>query len=402
MLKNVILVFLYFASTALLWQFVIYPLLMSMVVYATNPNNKVSFYEPFVTVLVATYNEEKVIRKRIDNLFSLDYPSNKYEIIVIDSASVDRTRDIVRESIKHKDPKNASLRLLEEKKRNGKASAINIGVKNCSGDLILIADANSVFEKDVLRKMVVNFEDPTVGAVSGRYCVSNSNNHVSTSESFYWELEDLVFRGESIIDSISTVVGTISMWRKELMSFNENAVTEDLDMTIRVRRKGFKVKYESKAVVYEAAATTSDDQIKQRKRTSLGTIQCIRNHFSYFAVPKDVFSFMIFPSHKILPMLSPFLFLYILIGYVLLWDIRIVALHIVLNLVAFVFLLFTLLYLKSKLTIGKKEVKFSLRTVPKIIFYVLLNEYLILLAWFDYLIGKRSVLWEKATSTREI
>lgn len=404
MLKMTIFLFLCISSCLLLWQFVIYPLLMSLVAYNFNPKDyeKEYSYELYVSILVATFNEGKVIQQRIENLFSLDYPADKCEIIVIDSGSMDSTREIVEQVISSNNSNKFKLKLIEESKRNGKASAINLGINYSRGDLILIADANSIYERNVLKKLVSKFQNSNVGAVSGRYSILNFDTDITASESFYWELENLVFTGESIVDSISTVVGTISIWRKELLDFDVCAVSEDLDMAIQVRKKGFKIGYEPEAIVYEAAATTSKDQIKQRKRTSLGTLQCIRKHFYYFLLPKNVFSLIIFPSHKILPMLSPFLLISIVIGYFLIFDLYLIFLHLFSNLIVFFILLVSLLKLKSKLTNGHNSTKFSIIAIPKIIKYVMLNEYLILLAWHDFFFGKYSVLWEKATSTREI
>lgn len=355
---------------------------------------------PFVSILVATYNEEKVIANRVENLFDLNYPNDKYEILVVDSDSTDKTRIIVKALIQKSNLDGVQLKLIEESERKGKASAINIGKKIATGELVLIADANSIFDKDVLKELVPHFEDPSVGAVSGRYFVSNPNNTISSSESFYWGIEYITLLGESFLDSIATVIGTISIWRKNLMDFRSDTLTEDLDMAIQVRRKGFKVKYEPNAKVYEPCATVVVDQIKQRKRISIGTIQNIFQHIGFFICPTNLYSLLIFPSHKILVMLSPFMLLGIFVLYLVSWNATIIAIHFTISLFIFAVMFLVLLFLKSRLIDDEVKSSFSIASIPKIVYYVLLNEYLILLAWYDFAFRRYSVLWDRAESTR--
>ena len=97
---NLTIILLYLLSFLLIWQFVGYPSLMAVAALKAKPKNKDYSYQPFVSIVVPTYNEEKVIEKRIENLFDLDYPKDNYEIIVVDSGSTDNTTEIVNEIIK--------------------------------------------------------------------------------------------------------------------------------------------------------------------------------------------------------------------------------------------------------------------------------------------------------------
>jgi len=375
--------------------------MMAIVALKSKPEKKDYSFQPFVSVLVATYNEEKVIAKRIENLFTLDYPKNKYEVLVVDSGSTDRTTNIVEKFIRQSIQSQPDLKLIKENTRRGKASAINLGKEQAKGAIVLIADANSIFDENVLREMMPHFKNPEIGAVSGRYFISNPNKILSSSEAFYWEIEHIMMLGESYLDSISTVIGTISAWRKELMNFRPTTISEDLDMTIQTRRNGYKVKYEPDAMVYEPSATASEDQIKQRKRTSTGTIQNMFKHINYFLPPRNLYTLLIFPSHKVLAMFSPFILLAIPILYIVAWDIGIIITHFALSLFIFAGMLILLLSLKSRLVKNKgMKSGFSISAIPKIIYYVLLNEYLILLAWIDFIFQRHSVLWERAESTR--
>ena len=93
---NITVILLYLISFAIIWQFVGYPSLMAVVAIRARPKNKDYSFQPFVSIVVPTYNEEKVIEKRIKNLFELDYPKDKYEIIVVDSGSTDSKQRLLK------------------------------------------------------------------------------------------------------------------------------------------------------------------------------------------------------------------------------------------------------------------------------------------------------------------
>jgi len=397
------MVLLYFISFLLIWQFVGYPILMALVAIKSKPKNKDYSYQPFVSILVPTYNESQVIRKRIENLIDLNYPKDKYEIIVVDSGSTDDTSKIVKEFSERN--KNPLVKFVEEGERRGKASAINFGKRFAKGEIILVTDANSIFDKNVLREIMPHFKDPKVGAVGGRFIVMNPDDSLASSTQFYWDLEYIMRRGERVVDSACLFHGEINAWRKDIVDADTGMLSEDLDMAIQIRKKGYRIEYEPKAVVYEPAPTTVEDQIRQRKRTSIGTIQNLFKHWKYFLLPRDWYSFLIFPSHKTLTMFSPFLLIATPLIYLLVWDIKVILLHLLLTILVFSILLYVTLYLRGRLLEAGNPVKrenhgISFLSLFKIAYYVLLNEYLILLAWKDFILRRYSVLWEKAKTTR--
>ena len=398
-----ILIFiLYFLSFLIIWQFVGYPTLMAVIALRNNVKPKDYSYQPFVSILVPTYNEENVIGNRIENLNHLDYVDDNYEIIVLDSGSNDHTRDIVRKKIKENKGK-PELKLVIEKERRGKASAINYGKEHANGDIILVTDANSIFENNVLKEMMPHFNDPKIGAVGGKYTLPNSDTLITSSNQFYLDIEYIMRKGESILDSACLFHGEINAWRKNIVNADVGIVSEDLDMAIQIRRKKYKVEYEPKAINYEPAPTSIGEQIIQRKRNSIGTIKNIFKHIDYWLPPKDIYSLLIFPSHKGLVMFSPFILLAVPILYFLIRDLQIIVIHFILVLISFTLLFLILNHLKSKI-IKTNNLKsgFSFKSLPKIIFYVLLNEYIVLVAWKDFIFGKYSVLWDKVESTREL
>lgn len=399
---GLIAIALFLASGLLIWQFVGYPVLMGFVALRTQPRKKNYTFTPFVSIVVPAYNERAVIDRRIDNLVGLDYPDDKYEILVIESGSTDGTDAVVQGLVGERDNRQPALRLLRETERRGKASAINLGKRHARGEIVLVTDANAVFEPHVLSEMMPHFEDPKVGAVGGRYVVSNPDTVHTSSESFYWDLEYIMRRGEAALDSACLFHGEINAWRKDLAEADVGNLSEDLDTAIQIRRAGYKIEYEPGAVVYEPAASTAQDQIRQRKRTTIGTLQCIFKHLDYFLWPRELYSLLIFPSHKGLTMLSPFLLLTIPPLYLAARDLRILVAHVALTGLVFGLLLAVLLILWPRLVPHRAGRSVAgIVSLGRIVSYVLLNEYLVFLAWVDFLSGRHTVLWERVESTRE-
>lgn len=374
---------------------------MSIIAVNTKPKKLDYSFQPFISIIVPTFNEENVITKRIENLLNLNYPSEKYEVIIVDSNSNDKTVSNAKQTIQNLPISLPSIKIIEEKQRRGKASAINYGKTQAKGDYILVTDANAIFNQNVLKEIMPHFQDPRVGAVGGRYCVANLENQLAASTSFYWDLEYVMRIGESALDSACLFHGEINAWRKDIVDADIQMLSEDFDMCITIRTKGYKIVYEPRAIVYEPAATTPEDQIKQRKRTSIGTIQNLIKHRRFLVFSRNWYGKLILPSHKGLVMISPFMLLAIPVLYLLIGDFHIILTHIIFTAIFFIGLCVLLFYMRSRLLEkNTKTTSFSSISILNIAYYVLLNEYLILLAWMDYFFGRYSVLWDKVKTTR--
>jgi cellulose synthase/poly-beta-1,6-N-acetylglucosamine synthase-like glycosyltransferase len=388
----------YTLALLLIWTFVGYPLLMLRFALSRRDDNKNYSFQPFISILVPTFNEEAVIQKRIQNLQALRYPKDKFEILVVDSGSTDATESVVERMCKEDGAPR--IRLVCEDQRRGKASAINCGSAHAAGDIILVTDANSSFDENVLAELAPHFENVEIGGVGGRYEVSNPENPLPAVEQFYWELEDVLRTGESALDSACLFQGEINAWRKSIVNADPAMIGEDLDMSIVIRKKGYKVAFEPKAICYEPSPISFTEQLTQKKRRCLGTIQNIFKHWHYLFAPRDWYSLIIFPSHKGLLMFTPFMFIGILLGYVLIWNPYLILEH--LFIMSALFLILLLVYLRyvprlHEAFVSTRRVKVRLLAVA---YYVLFDEYLLLLAWKDFLFGRYSVLWEKVSSTR--
>jgi len=384
------------------WQFLGYPLLMAMIRKKCRRcrSGKDYSYQPFISVIVPSYNEEPVIKRRIENLLCQDYPKDKFEVVVVDSGSTDDTLEIA----KNFEKSNENVRVLEEGERKGKASAINFGRSYAKGEIVIVTDANAIFNVSALREIAPHFSNPEIGAVGGRFILSNVENKLVQASSFYWELESLVRRGESAVDSACLFHGEINAWRKDIAEALITSLTEDLDMAIKIRRQGYRIAYEPDAIAYEPGPITKSEQIIQKKRAATGTIQSFFKHKRYLWLPKDKYSGFIFPSHKTLQIFSPYLLLGVLASLVTLLALREFILFMAYVLAVGVIFSLSLSILNRELlgvrATSNPSVKAYLPSLLNILSYVLLHEYIILLAWKDFVLGNYAVTWQKVESTR--
>lgn len=210
-------------------------------------------YSPRVSILVPTYNESDVIRFKLENLSKTKYPKDLAQIIVVDSKSDDRTVDIVKDfATQHPE---VNIQVLEETERKGKSAALNLALKHCDGDVVLVSDADCFLPPDVLRKTLPFLADPQVGAISGPKILLNpKQSWVTKTEDAYLNSMNLMKLGESKVGSTLFFEGGFSAYRKEaLESFDPyNTGSDDCGTVISLVEKNSKAIFVPEARFYTA------------------------------------------------------------------------------------------------------------------------------------------------------
>ena len=242
-------------------------------------------YEPTVSILIPARDEEKVIGRLLQRMTELTYPQNKLQVIAIDDASSDKTRQIA-EGYSNQYRFIESLRRDEKTGGRGKAAALNAGLTHSTGEIILCFDADYYPQRGIVEKLVRKFVDPGVGAVQGRPVVLNESQNVVT------RLITLERIGGFRIDQeagdnlclIPQFGGTVGGFRKsvldEIGGFDESMLTEDTDLTFEVYLAGFKVRYVGDAECYEEAVDSWKAYWRQRHRWARGHMQvCFKHTF---------------------------------------------------------------------------------------------------------------------------
>ena len=187
----------------LAWTHVGYPLAVGLLArLRERPVAKDPAWTPAVSVIVAAYNEEAVIERRLENLLALDYPADRLEIVVTSDASSDRTNELV-EAVAAREPR---VRLIDCR-RGGKVAAQDRAVRETTGGVVAFSDANATWARDALRRLVANLADPNVAYVCGRLRLEDATG--SNREGVYWRYELWLREQESRLGSVTGGNGSI-------------------------------------------------------------------------------------------------------------------------------------------------------------------------------------------------
>ena len=252
---------------------------------------------PHVSVLIAAYNEASCIAQRIENLLAQDYPAEHLEILVGSDASTDGTDAIVQ----HYAARGVKLSRGE---RAGKAGVLARLVCMAKGEVVVLTDANTVFEKDAIRQLVQPLRDPAVGLVCGRLRL-HSPMGAPIVESAYWKLESLLKLYESRRGCVMGANGGIYAVRKHLFPpLPAGTVVDDFVAALRVLQSGYEVRYEPEAVAHEEAAPGHSDEYRRRVRIAAGCFRAL-SHFRDLLAPRHGFMAFALWSHKVLRWLVP-------------------------------------------------------------------------------------------------
>ncbi|MCX4562455.1 glycosyltransferase [Streptomyces umbrinus] len=227
-----------------------------------------------VSVLVPAYNEEAGIESTIRSLLASDYP--QLQIIVIDDGSTDRTAELA-EGVG--DP-----RVLVVRQPNaGKAAALNTGLAHTSHDIVIMVDADTVFEPDAIHHLVQPLAHPAVGAVSGNTKVGNRRGLLAKWQHleycFGFNLDRRMFE---VLECMTTVPGAIGAFRRDAIlgvgGVSDDTLAEDTDLTMALWRAGWRVLYEESAIAWTEVPTSLRQLWRQRYRWCFGTIQSMWKH----------------------------------------------------------------------------------------------------------------------------
>jgi cellulose synthase/poly-beta-1,6-N-acetylglucosamine synthase-like glycosyltransferase/peptidoglycan/xylan/chitin deacetylase (PgdA/CDA1 family)/spore germination protein YaaH len=267
-------------------------------------------FQPFVSVIIPAFNEVAVIGKTIQSILASDYPA--FEIVVVDDGSTDGTSEAVIERF-GSDPR---VRLFTCDNA-GKATALSFGLSQSRGEIVIGLDADTVFESTTIAHLAARFIDPRIGAVAGNAKVGNRLNLVTRWQALeYITSQNLDRRAFASLNCITVVPGSVGAWRRELVEqaggFNSDTLAEDQDLTLRIRRMGYQIGYEERAIAWTEAPDTLRGLFKQRFRWAFGTLQCMWKHrdalfrrrygtLGWIAMP-NVWIFQIF-----FPLVSPLL-----------------------------------------------------------------------------------------------
>jgi len=263
-------------------------------------------HEPTVSVVIPTYNEEKIIEKKIKNILTLSYPKEKLELVIID-CSDDRTPEIVQECQK----RSQNIRLIKQEKRTGLADALNIAYEEANGEIVIKSDCDSfVLKKDGIRGIVSYFADPMIGGVCGiRITARNEPDSLRSIERNFRNLQVRLQIAESNIDSTIVAHGSFAAFRKRLIEkIDTTSAADDTELFVKIRKKGYRTIINPEVTTYEPAEENILKRRKQMDRRTQGIIKVLLQNVNIlFNVRYGAYAFLIFPLNLFMLVLSPYL-----------------------------------------------------------------------------------------------
>lgn len=344
----------------MIWTYLIYSIVLSSLRRWYRPIKRAKVF-PFISIVIPTYNEEEVIKEKIANTKTLDYPKNRVELLVIDSNSTDKTVEVAKEL--------SGIKIAEEEVRLGKSHSINKALKIVSGEVVIITDADCfALDEKLLVYVAENFADESVGAVAGIPEFSGTKNLFISRGLSKNSLNIMV--NESQLDSIPTGFGEFLAFRKILVEkLDTRCLSDDVDICTQVRSKGYRVIYDPRIKLREYAPDEFKiwyEQTLRRKINTLTTAWHKKNMF--FKHKYGFYGMLIMPTALLFHQLTPF---FVLAS------------------------LSTLLVLNPLIAI-----LLSLFTLASCLFFPLMRKFLmmqlvILNAWIFYALGKYKAAWDK-------
>ena len=284
-------------------------------------------YKPSVSVLIAARNEEDNIESRIENLIAQDYPKDKMEIIIVSDGSSDGTNDIVEQlsndSNDLKDKKSNLINLISYASSRGKPYAINMGIANAKGEIIVFADCRQRFAKNAITELVANFNDVSIGCVSGELVFEESpGSSIEKEMGMYWKFEKSIRKLESRTGSVPGATGAIYAIRKKLFSsLPEQTLLDDVLIPLNVRMQGYRVIFDSKALAYDFVSNDISLEKKRKVRTLAGNWQLLVLRPALI-IPVINSLWLKFLSHKIFRLLVPYFVILLFISTLYLQDMK--------------------------------------------------------------------------------
>lgn len=255
-------------------------------------------YEPTVCLLIAANDEAAVIGRKLRNSISLDYPSDRLQIVVASDGSQDGTDDIVRGY-------GPRVQLLSHHPRRGKIAAINDAMRSIDAEIVVLSDANTFLRPDAVRKLVRNFADPEVGAVSGDVVLTGERAALGLSEDLYYRYERHLQRLESGIGSLVGVDGALYAVRGGLFTPPPaDTILDDMAIPMAILRSGYRVVFEPEALAEEAGSGSASEEFWRKVRVVAGAVQFLVRPDSGAPIARAQALFTLI-SHKALRWMSP-------------------------------------------------------------------------------------------------
>jgi cellulose synthase/poly-beta-1,6-N-acetylglucosamine synthase-like glycosyltransferase len=252
------------------YVYVGYPLIIAFLARLKRRQPDYPTITPHVSMLIAAYNEERIIGEKIENTLALNYPREFLQIVVAVDGSDDRTVEIVQAYAER------GVELSYQSLRNGKAAAINRAMPLLKHDIVVFSDANNFYAPDALIELVKPFSDSKVGAVTGSKNLLDESDALVKADGLYWRYESSIKQNETRLGSCTGAVGEIMAVRRRLYQAPPaHVINDDFVIGLNVLRQGYRLVYAPKARSFERGSPSEREEAIRRSRIVAGRYQAM-------------------------------------------------------------------------------------------------------------------------------
>lgn len=365
---------------ALLYTYAGYPLLLFVIGSLYPRLVRRTDCTPTVTIIITAYNEELALADKLEDTLALDYPHDSLEVIVASDCSSDRTDEIALEF------HTRGVRLHRQPERLGKTAAQNAAVERASGEIIVFSDATTFYRRDVLRTLMPNFSDPTVGCVTGRLIYTDpAGSTVGHGARSYWSYESFLRKHESSVCSLIGVCGCLYAVRRSAYVPLYHEACSDFVIATKMVEQGLRAVYEPAAVCTEETNIQANKELKTRVRIITQTLADLwRNRGMLNPLRSGFYAVELF-SHKVMRYLVPLFLIAILAASIVLTPHSIFFTFILVAQIAF--------YGAAGLAVLLERSGWNSRllAIPQ---YFVIGNLASLIAFYQFLRGERYMRWE--------
>ena len=287
-----------------------YPILLLVIArWNRHPVRKGDFL-PTVSVVIAARNEGHRLRRKLENLWRMEYPHHLLQIVIASDGSNDATEAILLEESGRIDAVVLGTSV-------GKAAALNAAVRKATGDILVFLDARQMVDALAIRELTANFADAQVGAVSGELLLQDASGApAADAVGIYWKIEKMVRRLESASGSVVGVTGAIYAIRRELFAeLPDGLILDDVLVPMRIAKTDRRVIFEPRAIARDTIFSERGREFSRKVRTLTGNYQLMQRA-PWILSPANPLLFR-FVSHKLLRLLVPLLLIICLCSSIL-------------------------------------------------------------------------------------
>lgn len=341
-------------------------------------------YYDTVSFVVAAYNEEDVIRQKVENSLQQKYPADKIEFLFVTDGSTDHTMDIIREY--------PSIQLLHTPGRSGKSKAIDRAVGFAQNNILVFSDANTMLNEEAVMNIVRHYADRKVGGVAGEKKVMGSaDDGTVAQEGLYWKYESMLKKIDSDFYSVVGAAGELFSLRRDLYeSIGNDVILDDFVLSLNVAKKGYRFKYEPLAYATELPSFSLKDEGKRKVRIAAGGFQAMTMLWPLLLFWKHPRLSFLYISHRVLRWtLTPLSLILVFVSSGVLsfeLDRPFYKWFFILQI-----LFYLAIYVYSKLPEKRRKIK-----LLQIAYYFIFMNVSVVKGFFRYLKGRQPAAWEKA------